>query len=271
VPSPARRPARNPPRKLPPHRSAGRSRRRRNPRPLTPPVAYAPARQDQDHANEDAHGRTGRDPNTGKSTLFNALFGSAPAGRELFRRNGRDEEGQFAAGELDIDLIDLPGTTASPPAARTRWWRSICCWVGVPRNRGPTKSFRSSIDQPGSAPLPHESALRPGRTRRRRVNMIDAAKAQASPWIATALNKARVPVVRSRRTRLSGWTRSRRRSSPRPNRTRPRPARVPGGVRSRGVRSARRIGDVPAFLTRRLLLDVGGYVEQCWWVFTATT
>ena len=61
-------------------------------------------------------------PNSGKTTLFNALTGSNQhvgnwPGVTVERKKGR-----FSGNQL-YTIVDLPGTYSLGPFPRTRWWR----------------------------------------------------------------------------------------------------------------------------------------------------
>ena len=69
-------------------------------------------------------------PNTGKTTLFNALtglnhkVGNYP-GVTVERKTGRYLRGTV----LGMELLDLPGTySLAALPRRTRWWWWTCCW-----------------------------------------------------------------------------------------------------------------------------------------------
>ncbi len=211
-------------------------------------------------------------PNTGKTTLFNALSG-------LRQRTGNypgvtveTKKGSMTCGGQPFELIDLPGTYSLAPRSPDEM---VAVDVILGRQQGEARPDvvvsivdASNLDrnlyltsQVMELGVPVVVAL----------NMIDVARDKdcASTW-RTCRRASACPSCRSRRIGGSGWTRCKRRycKSQTANCELANGATsrrfVSGSIPNEEVAALRgTLGEeVPHFLVRRLLLDAGGYHEK---------
>lgn len=210
-------------------------------------------------------------PNAGKSTLFNALSGLRQRVGNYPGVTVEMKKGQFTAGDVTIDLIDLPGTYSL--AARSPDEMVAVDLLLGRRPEEPRPDVVLSIVDATNLDR-HlyltSQLLDLGRPVVVAVNMIDAAAAQGVKVDCTALSaQLGVPVVPIQANKgigveaLTKAVLSAAESGAVP--VGPKfPAPFDGEVERLQAELG---GDVPAFLTRRVLLDVGGNAEQ-WLVGT---
>jgi ferrous iron transport protein B len=205
-------------------------------------------------------------PNAGKSTLFNALSGLRQRVGNYPGVTVEMKKGQFTAGGVAIDLIDLPGTYSL--AARSPDEMVAVDLLLGRRPEEPRPDVVLSIVDATNLDR-HlyltSQLLDLGEPVVVAVNMIDAAAAQGVKIDCTALSAklgvAVVPIQANKGIGVDSLTRALIDAAE--------AAKAPVGPKfpepfdAEAERLQAELGgDVPAFLTRRLLLDVGGYVEQ---------
>jgi ferrous iron transport protein B len=210
-------------------------------------------------------------PNTGKSTLFNALSGLRQRVGNYPGVTVEMKKGQFTTSGVAVDLIDLPGTYSL--AARSPDEMVAVDLLLGRRPEEPRPDVVLSIVDATNLDR-HlyltSQLLDLGEPVVVAVNMIDAAKAQGIAIDCAKLaEQLGVPVVPIQANKgvgidaliqavLAAATSGKTPSGP------PFPEAFEAEVA--GLQGE--LGDeVPGFLTRRLLLDVGGHVEQ-WLVGT---
>ncbi|MCE9567274.1 MAG: ferrous iron transport protein B [Planctomycetes bacterium] len=204
-------------------------------------------------------------PNAGKSTLFNALSGLRQRVGNYPGVTVEMKKGQFTAGGLTVDLIDLPGTYSL--AARSPDEMVAVDLLLGRRPEEPRPDVVLSIVDATNLDR-HlyltSQLLDLGEPVVVAVNMIDAAEAQGVKIDCTALSaKLGVPVIPIQANKgigIEALTQAMLAAAEE--------AKAPVGPAfpeafEKEVTSLQtELGaDVPGFLTRRLLLDVGGYVE----------
>jgi ferrous iron transport protein B len=205
-------------------------------------------------------------PNTGKSTLFNALSGLRQRVGNYPGVTVEMKKGQLTVGEVTLDLIDLPGTY-SLAARSPDEMVAVELLLGRRPEEPRPDVVLAVVDATNlDRHLYLTSQLFDlGEPVVVAVNMMDVAEAQGVKIDCTRLSESLgVPVVPIQANRGIGL----------PELTRALLAAAEGPVAARGpifpaafeaevAALQAELGDeVPGFLTRRLLLDVGGYVEQ---------
>ncbi|HUR55010.1 MAG TPA: ferrous iron transport protein B [Gemmataceae bacterium] len=204
-------------------------------------------------------------PNTGKSTLFNALSGLRQRVGNYAGVTVEMKKGQFTAGELDIDLIDLPGTYSL--AARSPDEMVAVDLLLGRREEEPRPDVVVSIVD--ATNLDRHLYLTSqlfdlGEPVVVAVNMIDAAKAQGivvnCDTLSTKLGVPVVPIQANKSIGLEELTKAITAAAE--SNTPPTGPTFPVPFEKEVAALHADLPDIPAFLTRRLLLDVGGYVEQ---------
>jgi ferrous iron transport protein B len=205
-------------------------------------------------------------PNAGKSTLFNALSGLRQRVGNYPGVTVEMKKGQFAADGVTADLIDLPGTYSL--AARSPDEMVAVDLLLGRRPEEPRPSVVVSIVDATNLDR-HlyltSQLLDLGVPVVVAVNMIDAARAQGLKFdYAKLAEKIGVPVVPIQANNGTGV----------PELTKAVRAAADGGSVPHGpafpavfdevVEHLRKelSDEVPVFLVRRLVIDVGGYVEQ---------
>jgi ferrous iron transport protein B len=205
-------------------------------------------------------------PNTGKSTLFNALSGLRQKVGNYPGVTVEMKKGQFAAGDVAIDLIDLPGTYSL--AARSPDEMVAVDLLLGRRPEEPRPDVVLSIVD--ATNLDRHLYLTSqlidlGEPVVVAVNMIDAAEAQGikidCARLSEQLGVAVVPIQANRGVGLSDLTQAVVAAAESGNS--PAGPAFPEAFEREVAALQDELGeDVPGFLTRRLLIDVGGYVEQ---------
>jgi ferrous iron transport protein B len=205
-------------------------------------------------------------PNAGKSTLFNALSGLRQRVGNYPGVTVEMKKGQFAAGGVTADLIDLPGTYSLAA-------RSLDEMVAVDlllgrRPEEPRPSVVVSIVDATNLDR-HlyltSQLLDLGIPVVVAVNMIDAAAAQGLTLdyakLGAALGVPVVPIQANNGTGLPELTKAIRDAAD--GGKSPHGPAFPEAFDAAAARLQKELSDeVPPVLARRLLLDVGGYVEQ---------
>ncbi len=201
-------------------------------------------------------------PNTGKTTLFNALCGMNQRVGNYPGVTVETKKGKCQVGDLAIDVIDLPGTYSLAP-------RSPDEMVAVEVVLGKTADARPDVivaiidasniqrnlylaTQAMELGIPLVIAL----------NMIDVAKDQGHTLDLKKLeSNLGVPVVPIQANQGKGLDELK--------------VAIAGAAQSQAIpqgpkfpeafeREVERLAELPAFLARRLLLDVGGQMEKNW-------
>jgi ferrous iron transport protein B len=205
-------------------------------------------------------------PNTGKSTLFNALSGLRQRVGNYPGVTVEMKKGQFAAGGVAVDLIDLPGTYSL--AARSPDEMVAVDLLLGRRPEEPRPDVVLSIVDATNLDR-HlyltTQLLDLGEPVVVAVNMIDAAKAQGiainCAKLSEQLGVPVVPIQANRGLGIDALTKAVLDAAE--------AAKVPDGPpfpaafeMEVATLQAELDDEVPGFLTRRLLLDVGGHVEQ---------
>ena len=204
-------------------------------------------------------------PNAGKSTLFNALSGLRQRVGNYPGVTVEMKKGQFTAGTTTVDLIDLPGTYSL--AARSP---DEMVAVDLLLGRQPLEPrpdvVLSIVDATNLDRHLYLTSqlLDLGVPVVVAVNMIDAATAQGISIDCTKLKaKLGVPVLPIQANKgigIEALTKAVLAAEAGPTPTGP---AFPPAFEAEVATLQAELGDeVPAFLTRRLLLDIGGYVEQ---------
>jgi ferrous iron transport protein B len=205
-------------------------------------------------------------PNAGKSTLFNALSGLRQRVGNYPGVTVEMKKGQFAAGGVTADLIDLPGTYSL--AARSPDEMVAVDLLLGRRPEEPRPSVVVSIVDATNLDR-HlyltSQLLDLGIPVVVAVNMIDAAAAQGLKLDYTKLGEALgapvVPIQANNGTGLPELTQAIRDAADRA--AAPHGPAFPPAFDAAAGRLQKELSDeIPPFLARRLLLDVGGYVEQ---------
>ncbi len=205
-------------------------------------------------------------PNTGKSTLFNALSGLRQRVGNYPGVTVEMKKGQFSAHGITFDLIDLPGTYSL--AARSPDEMVAVDILLGRRPEEPRPSVVLSIVDATNLDR-HlyltSQLLDLGVPVVVAVNMTDAAAAQGIQIDYTLLTQQLgIPVVPIQANKGVGFealthalVAAAEQDAP------PVGPSFPAAFESEAWALQSELGpDVPAFLTRRLLLDVNGYVEQ---------
>jgi len=205
-------------------------------------------------------------PNAGKSTLFNALSGLRQRVGNYPGVTVEMKKGQFTTAGVAVDLIDLPGTYSL--AARSPDEMVAVDLLLGRRPEEPRPDVVLSIVDATNLDR-HlyltSQLLDLGEPVVVAVNMIDAAEAQGIKIDCTALSAklgvAVVPIQANKGIGIEALTRAVLDAAE--------AAKAPVGPvfpeafeKEVVALQAELGGDVPGFLTRRLILDVGGYVEQ---------
>ncbi|VTT99296.1 ferrous iron transport protein b : Ferrous iron transport protein b OS=Blastopirellula marina DSM 3645 GN=DSM3645_10732 PE=4 SV=1: FeoB_N: Gate: FeoB_C: Gate [Gemmataceae bacterium] len=205
-------------------------------------------------------------PNAGKSTLFNALSGLRQRVGNYPGVTVEMKKGQFTAGGVAIDLIDLPGTYSL--AARSPDEMVAVDLLLGRRPEEPRPDVVLSIVDATNLDR-HlyltSQLLDLGEPVVVAVNMIDAAAAQGVKIDCTALSAqlgvAVVPIQANKGIGVEALTRAVLDAAE--SGKAPAGPKFPAAFDAEAERLQADLGgDVPEFLTRRVLLDVGGYVEQ---------
>jgi ferrous iron transport protein B len=205
-------------------------------------------------------------PNTGKSTLFNTLSGLRQRVGNYPGVTVEMKKGQFAAGGATIDLIDLPGTYSL--AARSPDEMVAVDLLLGRRPEEPRPDVVLSIVDATNLDR-HlyltSQLLDLGTPVVVAVNMIDAAEAQSikidCAKLSDRLGVAVAPIQANRGIGVGDLTQSLLAAAD--SSRLPRGPMFPDTFEDEAAKLQTELGDeVPTFLTRRLLLDVGGHVEQ---------
>src|SRR5947209_7555928 len=205
-------------------------------------------------------------PNTGKSTLFNALSGLRQRVGNYPGVTVELKKGHFTAGGVGVDLIDLPGTYSL--AARSPDEMVAVDLLLGRRAEEPRPDVVLSIVDASNLDR-HlyltTQLLELGEPVVLVVNMIDAAAAQGIaidfPTLSRELGIPVVPVQANKGVGLEDLTRALLIAAG--SGELPHGPAFPDAFEAEVAALQAELGDeVPGMLTRRLLLDVGGYTEQ---------
>ena len=205
-------------------------------------------------------------PNAGKTTLFNALSGLRQRVGNYPGVTVEMKKGHFNAGSVPVDLIDLPGTYSL--AARSPDEMVAVDLLLGRRPEEPRPDVVLSIVDATNLDR-HlyltSQLLDLGEPVVLAVNMIDAAKAQGitidCAKLSAELGIPVVPIQANKGLGLDVLTKALIEAAE--SGTTPRGPAFPVEFEKAVAALQTELGDeVPAFLTRRLLLDIGGYVEQ---------
>jgi ferrous iron transport protein B len=205
-------------------------------------------------------------PNAGKTTLFNALSGLRQRVGNYPGVTVELKKGYFTAGSVPVELIDLPGTYSL--AARSPDEMVAVDLLLGRRPEEPRPDVVLSIVDASNLDR-HlyltSQLLDLGEPVVLAVNMIDTAKAQGIDIdFAKLQERLGIPVVPIQANTghgLDGLQKALLAAAE--SGTSPRgPSQPVEFEKEVAVLQVELGSNVPAFLTRRLLLDVGGYVEQ---------
>ncbi|MFO0806168.1 MAG: ferrous iron transport protein B [Gemmataceae bacterium] len=204
-------------------------------------------------------------PNAGKTTLFNALSGLRQRVGNYPGVTVELKKGYFTAGSQPVELIDLPGTYSL--AARSPDEMVAVDLLLGRRPEEPRPDVVLSIVDASNLDR-HlyltSQLLDLGEPVVLAVNMIDTAKAQGITIDFAKLSaELGIPVVPIQANTGHGLDELQKVLVAAAGGTSPRGPAMPVEFEKEVAVLQVELGnDVPAFLTRRLLLDVGGYVEQ---------
>jgi ferrous iron transport protein B len=205
-------------------------------------------------------------PNAGKSTLFNALSGLRQRVGNYPGVTVEMKKGRFDAGGTDADLIDLPGTYSL--AARSPDEMVAVDLLLGRRPEEPRPSVVVSIVDATNLDR-HlyltSQLLDLGTPVVVAVNMIDAARSQGLTIdyakLSAAIGVPVVPIQANNGTGVPELTKAIRAAAD--GRDVPQGPAFPPAFEEVVEQFRKELSDeVPAFLVRRLLIDVGGYTEQ---------
>src|SRR5262249_27709581 len=205
-------------------------------------------------------------PNAGKSTLFNALSGLRQRVGNYPGVTVEMKKAQFTADGGTADLIDLPGTYSL--AARSPDEMVAVDLLLGRRPEEPRPSVVVSIVDATNLDR-HlyltSQLLDLGVPVVVAVNMIDAAAAQGLKFdyarLSESLGVPVVPIQANNGIGLPELTKAIREAAK--NNTRPHGPVFPEAFDAVAEQLQKELSDeVPQFLVRRLLIDIGGYVEQ---------
>ncbi len=204
-------------------------------------------------------------PNAGKSTLFNALSGLRQRIGNYPGVTVEMKKGQFTTDGVTLDLIDLPGTYSL--AARSPDEMVAVDLLLGRRPEEPRPSVVLSIVDATNLDR-HlyltSQLLDLGVPVVVAVNMIDAAAAQGLKFdyakLAAALGVPVVPIQANNGTGLAALTAAIRAAADQPA---PHGLTFPTAFDEVAEQLRKELSDeVPPFLLRRALIDIGGYTEQ---------
>jgi ferrous iron transport protein B len=205
-------------------------------------------------------------PNTGKSTLFNALSGLRQHVGNYPGVTVEMKKGRLNVGSRRLELIDLPGTYSLAPHSPDEMVAVDLLLGRRPEERRPDVVV-SIVDASNLERHLYLTTqlMELGVPVVLAVNMVDVAEGQAIRIDWEKLAKATgLPVVRLQANRGKGLDDLKAAVVAAADaRTAPVPPPLPDPVEREtdAVRTGLN-GDVPPFLARRLLLDVGGYTEE---------
>ncbi len=205
-------------------------------------------------------------PNAGKSTLFNALSGLRQHVGNYPGVTVEMKKGRFTHAGAEFEVIDLPGTYSLAPRSPDEMVAVDLLLGRRPEEKRPDVVLSivdaSNLDRHLYLTT---QLMELGAPVVLAVNMVDVAEAQGVKLDCAALARESglrvVPVQANRGVGLDALKDALRAAvGDRPPDERP---RLPEPVEKEvAVLGAELRGEVPPFLARRLLLDVGGYTEQ---------
>ena len=204
-------------------------------------------------------------PNTGKSTLFNALSGLRQRVGNYPGVTVELKKGHFTAGGVGVDLIDLPGTYSL--AARSPDEMVVVDLLLGRRPEEPRPDVVLSIVDASNLDR-HlyltSQLLDLGEPVVLAVNMIDAAAGQGITVDCDRLSRELgIPVVPIQANKGIGLEALTKAILAAACGVAPAGPAFPEAFEKEVSHLQNELGpEVPGFLTRRLLLDVGGYTEQ---------
>ncbi|MBA4066496.1 MAG: ferrous iron transport protein B [Isosphaera sp.] len=205
-------------------------------------------------------------PNAGKSTLFNALSGLRQRVGNYPGVTVEMKKGRFAAGGTAVELIDLPGTY-SLAARSPDEMVAVDLLLGRRPEEPRPDVVLAVVDATNLDRHLYLTSqlLDLGTPVVVALNMIDAAEAQGikinAAELSARLGVAVVPVQANAGVGITDLTRAVV-AAAEGGSAATGPA-FPGAFEAEVAALQEELGpDVPGFLTRRLVLDVGGYVEQ---------
>jgi ferrous iron transport protein B len=209
-------------------------------------------------------------PNTGKTTLFNALAGMRQRVGNYPGVTVETKKGQMLAGDEVIDLIDLPGTYSLAPRSPDEM---VAVDVILGQQKGEPRPD-AVVDIVDASNLERNlyltsQAIELGVPVIVALNMLDVAESQGIRIDAARLSRQLgVPVVPIQANKGRGLEQLKAAIADRANRNGEPAEQCPSpGFPEAFEREAVQLRDhlggrVPSYLVRRLLLDVGGYTER---------
>jgi ferrous iron transport protein B len=205
-------------------------------------------------------------PNAGKSTLFNALSGLRQHVGNYPGVTVEMKKGSFTVGDTRFDLIDLPGTY-SLAARSPDEMVAVDLLLGRRPEEPPPDVIVSIVD---ASNLDRHlylttQVMELGKPVVLAVNMIDVAAGQGVSIdvakLAAETGLTVVPVQANKGTGLDKLREAVRAAAT--ARNAPTAPKLPAALEAEAKSVLAGLnGEVPAFLARRLLLDVGGSTEQ---------
>jgi ferrous iron transport protein B len=205
-------------------------------------------------------------PNTGKTTLFNALSGLNHRVGNYPGVTVESKKGCMCCEDLPFELVDLPGTYSLAPRSPDEMV-AVDVILGRQAHESRPDVVVSIVDASNLERNLYltSQALELGVPVVVALNMIDLAEGQGLHIDAALLSRRLgVPVVPIQANRKQGLEQLRK-AIARAATDAP-PAQGPtfpaAFEQEQAALRARLDSDLPAFLARRLLLDVGGYIEK---------
>jgi ferrous iron transport protein B len=204
-------------------------------------------------------------PNTGKTTLFNALAGMNQRVGNYPGVTVETHKGKFSHRGQLIEIVDLPGTYSLAPRSPDEMV-AVDLVLGHRPGESPPDAIVTIVDASNLERNLYLTTqlLELGVPVIVALNMTDVAAAQGLkidvPTLARRLGMPVVPIQANRRKGLDVLRDTIAATLEQP--TAPTPPPFPAAFGAEVGSLSRYLGDAePVYLVRRLLLDVGGYVE----------
>jgi ferrous iron transport protein B len=209
-------------------------------------------------------------PNTGKSTLFNALSGMRQQVGNYPGCTVEKKIGKASHGEVRFTLVDLPGTYSLAPRSPDEMI-AVDVLLGVHRDAPVPDVILCIVDASNLERNLYlvSQVLELGRPVVLALNMVDVASDRGLTWdLGRLREQLGLPIVEVQANRRFGLNALKAELAAAVDRPPPAaPSSFPLAFQSEVAELEARIGKsakrpLPRFLVERLLLDSGGYVEQ---------